>query len=195
MAYSRCSVIAGSHSNLTPPHPMSLKKEEMVSSFLPTAWPAININCPYMVPSRRLVTAYFTRFLRVRCSCFEVGAFWQQPLTPSLFFTLRTISSLGAWGSHGYYASPIPTWNSVLHITQEQDECPGNNDFTFGHCIILGREEPPFALLCRAVSWLRKVDICVETFHLKCLMLTFAPGFFPFLGVPSGAGPRKVLWN
>ena len=70
-----------------------------------------------------------------------------------------------------------------------------NNDFTFGHCRILGREEPPFALLCRAVSWLKKVDSCVETFHLKCLMLTFALGFFPFLGVSSGAGPRKVLWN
>ena len=124
VAYSRCSVIAGSHSNLTPPHPMSLKKEEMVSSFLPTAWPAININCPYMVPSRHLVTAYFTRFLRVRCSCFEVGAFWQQPLTPSLFLTFKTISSLGLWGSHGCCPSPIPGWISILYITQEQDEFP-----------------------------------------------------------------------
>ena len=59
VAYSRCSVIVGSHSHLTPPHPMSLKKDEMVSSFLPTAWPAININCPYMVPSRRLRNCVF----------------------------------------------------------------------------------------------------------------------------------------
>ena len=59
VAYSRCSAIIGSHSHLTAPHPMSLKKDEMVSSFLPTAWPAININCPYTVPSRRLGNCVF----------------------------------------------------------------------------------------------------------------------------------------
>lgn len=70
---------------------------------------------------------------------------------------------------------------------------PGNNNnFTFGHRRILGSEEPPFALLCRPVSWLKKVDICVETFHLKCLMLTFAPGFFPW-GVIWGWSKEGTL--
>ena len=59
VAYSRCSVIVVSHSHLIPPYPMSLKKDEIVSSFLPTAWPAININCPYVVPSRRLGSCVF----------------------------------------------------------------------------------------------------------------------------------------
>ena len=60
-----------------------------------------------------------------------------------------------------------------------------------GTSLFWGGEESPFALLCGVGSWLKKVAVCVETINLKCLKLTFAPGFFPFLGVLAGADPGK----